>query len=302
MSQTDSFIDEVSEEVRRDRTYTLIRRYGWIAVVVVILIVGGAAWNEWRKAREASLAQAAGDALATAQEIEDPAERQNALLDSDVPESAAPVAELLASAAALAADTPDEAADILAELAADGSADAIYSDLAGYKLLLTAPEGYLSDADRAAMFERLSAPGAPYRLLALEQKVVELAAAGETGAALDGAQALLQENGLTAGLRQRVSQLIVALGGDPNGTAGAEDRAETTPSAPAAPTARVAEPAAAPAADAGAEVAPDSAAPETGTEPAAAPAAAPESTTPPAAPEDTDAAPAETNDTEADQG
>jgi len=70
VSNTDSFIDEVTEEVRRDRLFALMRRYGWIAVLAILLLVGGAAWNEWRKAREASLAQAAGDALATAQEIE----------------------------------------------------------------------------------------------------------------------------------------------------------------------------------------------------------------------------------------
>ena len=45
MSDTDSFIDEVNEEVRRDRFYFMLKRYGWIAVLAVILLVGGAAWN-----------------------------------------------------------------------------------------------------------------------------------------------------------------------------------------------------------------------------------------------------------------
>ena len=48
MSDTDSFIDEVTEEVRRDRMYLLLRRWGWVGVVAVILIVGGAAFNEVR--------------------------------------------------------------------------------------------------------------------------------------------------------------------------------------------------------------------------------------------------------------
>ena len=46
MSNSDSFIDEVTEEVRKDRLFQLFRRYGWIAGVVIVLIVGGAAWNE----------------------------------------------------------------------------------------------------------------------------------------------------------------------------------------------------------------------------------------------------------------
>ena len=36
MSDTDSFIDEVNEEVRRDRLYHLLRRYGWIAALAIV--------------------------------------------------------------------------------------------------------------------------------------------------------------------------------------------------------------------------------------------------------------------------
>jgi len=49
MSDTDSFIDEVTEEVRRDQLYGYLRKYGWIAAVVILAIVCGAAWNEYRK-------------------------------------------------------------------------------------------------------------------------------------------------------------------------------------------------------------------------------------------------------------
>ena len=58
MSDTDSFIDEVTEEVRRDRMFNLLRRYGWIAVVAVLLLVGGAAWNEWRLSQQRTQSEA----------------------------------------------------------------------------------------------------------------------------------------------------------------------------------------------------------------------------------------------------
>ena len=66
MSNTDSFIEEVTEEVRRDRLYALMRRYGWIAVLAILLLVGGAAWNEWRKAQAQARAAAFGDAILAA--------------------------------------------------------------------------------------------------------------------------------------------------------------------------------------------------------------------------------------------
>ena len=66
MSDTDSFIDEVTEEVRRDRLYAMMKRYGWIAVLIVILIVGGTAYREFSRAQAETRAQAFGDAIMTA--------------------------------------------------------------------------------------------------------------------------------------------------------------------------------------------------------------------------------------------
>ena len=60
MSDTDSFIEEVTEEVRRDRLFALMRRYGWIAVAAVLLLVGGTAYREYARAAEAAKAQAFG--------------------------------------------------------------------------------------------------------------------------------------------------------------------------------------------------------------------------------------------------
>ena len=48
VSNPDSFIDEVTEEVRRDKLFAFFRRYGWIGVVLALLIVGGAAYSEWQ--------------------------------------------------------------------------------------------------------------------------------------------------------------------------------------------------------------------------------------------------------------
>ena len=63
MSNPDSFIDEVTEEVRRDRLFRLFRKYGWIGVVIILGLVGGTAWTEWSKSRAESRAQAFGDAV-----------------------------------------------------------------------------------------------------------------------------------------------------------------------------------------------------------------------------------------------
>ena len=55
MHNTDSFIDEVSEAVRRDRVARTLRRYGWVIAAVVLFLVGGAAVNEWMKLHTARI-------------------------------------------------------------------------------------------------------------------------------------------------------------------------------------------------------------------------------------------------------
>ena len=79
MSNPDSFIDEVTEEVRRDRLFRAFRRYGWIGVVLVAAIVGGAAFNEWQKASRTATAQALGDGLTAALAAGTPEARAAAL-------------------------------------------------------------------------------------------------------------------------------------------------------------------------------------------------------------------------------
>ncbi len=104
MSETDSFIDEVSEEVRRDRLFAYVRKYGWVAVLAVFLIVGGAAYNEYRKASEAATAQATGDALLGALSQDDPAARAEAIAAVQAQGAAVAVTQLLTAATQQEAD------------------------------------------------------------------------------------------------------------------------------------------------------------------------------------------------------
>lgn len=214
MSDSDSFIEEVTEEVRRDRLFGLMRRYGWIAILVVVVLVGGAAFFEYRKAQDRAAAEALGDAVMTALNAPDATARASALAEVSADAAAAPVLSLLQTAADLQAENPTAAAEKLTALAGDTSIPAIYSDLAALKLVMLGGDA-VDAATAAQLIDRLSVPGAPFRLLALEQRALAQAAAGETEAAIETAQALLQEQGLTPNLENRLSQLIIALGGTP---------------------------------------------------------------------------------------
>ena len=206
MSETDTFIDEVTEEVRRDKLFAMMRRYGWIAVSLVVLLVGGAAYNEWRKVSERAAAQALGDTILAAEEQDDAVARAEGLAAIDASGDAAAVIALLASVDGA------EGAQTLRDVADNGDIDPLDRDLAQLKLVSMTESG-LSPDDRRTRLEPLAMAGAPFRVLAEEQLALVEVEAGDVEAALARLRALLVDDEASGALRRRASQLIVALGG-----------------------------------------------------------------------------------------
>lgn len=211
MSNPDSFIDEVNDEVRRDRLFAMFRKYGWLGVVLVALIVGGAAFNEWQKAKNTARAQAFGDAVLDALDIGDPAERSAAITAVPASGDQTAVKSLL-----LATDPKLDAAGELTALdalIADASQPEIYRDLAVLRrATLTAAETPL--ADRRAALQAIAAPGRAFRTLAQEQLAYLLIEEAKPMDAVAALTALLQDQEAPIGLKRRAAQMIVALGGE----------------------------------------------------------------------------------------
>ena len=213
MSDTDSFIKEVSEEVRRDRQYRLMRKYGWVAVLLVLLLVGGAAFNEWRKSSALAAAQTLGDQILAALQMDDRADRSTALRALSAKGDQGALLVLLASGESVDGGDKEGALQSLRMLAEDTALATTYRHLAELKLILLQADT-LTPSERITRLEPLAIPGAPFRLLAEEQMAMALVESGYTPAALDRLRAILDDGDVTAGLRRRVSQLIVALGGE----------------------------------------------------------------------------------------
>ncbi|WP_299944536.1 hypothetical protein [uncultured Ruegeria sp.] len=215
MSDVESFIDEVTEEVRRDRMYLLLRRWGWVGVVAVVAIVGGAAFNEYRKARDTNQAQALGDAILSALAENESAQRASSLQAVDASSVGGDaVLNMLLSASQTDAGSRQDAVNSLNAIATQGDLPEIYRAIASFKALLLQTDT-MPVADRRQQFEALAIPGAPLRLLAEEQLALIDVAEGNTQAALDRLQALRQDAEASVDLQQRAAQLIIALGGEP---------------------------------------------------------------------------------------
>lgn len=211
MSNPDSFVDEVTEAVRSDRLYASFRRYGWIGGVLVLGIVGGAAWFEWQQSQADARAEAFGDGIQAALAAEDAAGRLAALNAVKADGGQAALVALLK-----AADPEGDKAQAIAALealAVDPSQPQLYKDLAVLKKVGLQGTG-LALADRRAALQSIAVPGRAFRTLAEEQLAYLLIEEGKPDEALAALTTLIQDQEAPAGLRQRLSQVIVALGGD----------------------------------------------------------------------------------------
>ncbi|ETD79921.1 hypothetical protein [Rhodobacter capsulatus] len=211
MDHTDSFIDEVTEEVRRDRLFAAFRKYGWIGVVAILGLVGGSAYVEWSKTQRAARAEAFGDGILSALEAENPAEALAAL---PVAGPQGGMRKLLTAAQAAEDGKVDLALADLRAVAGDATLPDSLRQLARLKAVLVAGAAMGAEA-RAAELAALAAPGAPFRLMAMEQQALAALDAGDKDGAIAKAREIMAEDGVTSGLQQRATELIVALGGDP---------------------------------------------------------------------------------------
>ena len=221
MSDSDSFIDEVSEELQRDRLFGFLRRYGWIAIVAVLALVGAAAWSEYSKARNQAAAQELGDALLAQLEPSDEDTDRAAAIAGLADQAPTPEAQailaLIASAEQSGAEGADDAAreaaaTRLEQLAATADLRPVYRDLALLKALMLRGDG-LEPQARLTQLAPLAVPGAPYRLIAQEQMALAEISAGQTSEALDRLRAIENDASASDDIRRRVGLLITALGG-----------------------------------------------------------------------------------------
>ncbi|MDN3710766.1 tetratricopeptide repeat protein [Paracoccus cavernae] len=242
-NQNDSFIDEVTAELRRDRLFVGLKRYGWIVVLGVVGIVGGSAWYEYTRAQDAARAEAWGDAILAAEGSDDAAAALAAVDPAGSTGRQALSALLAGSAAAEAGDPAKAAADLRAAAEAAGAGDPVLRDLALLKAVIAAGPT-MGAAERDALLTDLSKPGAPFELLALEQKVVALIAANRREDAVTLIRQIQKKDGLSEPLRRRLAEMMTTLDADPEPVAGLD--AQLPADTAAAP---LADPAAAPVAE-----------------------------------------------------
>ena len=215
MSETDSFIQEVTEEVRQDQMLRYWKKYGaYVIGGVALIVAAAAAWN-WSIAQEQAKAEQRGALLLSADPAD--AEAQMALV-SEVDGPANLIAELSAAAAFASNGDAEEAVARYASIADRNGVDQVYRDLATLQQIrVAASAGATTSMDP---LNRLIDGDSAFRLLALELRGAMRIAAGDLAAGHADLNAVLADPAATGTLRQRAGALLTATGGTQEQQAG----------------------------------------------------------------------------------
>lgn len=206
---------EVDEDLRRDRAEKLFKRYGGYGIAAAVLLVAGTAgyttWRNWQQSQQQQDTAALVAAISqTAQGPDKGVEALAAYAGKADPKMAA-IAQFNAAALLIRQGKPAEAATVYDTIAANGTVDGVYRDLA---TLLGVMERLESGdpAQLQAKLQPLTADASPWRFSARELTATLAIRAGDKEKARTLFQQLADDAAAPAGVRSRAADLATLYG------------------------------------------------------------------------------------------
>lgn len=214
--------DEVAEDLRAERAERLAKKYGWIAALAAVLVVGGAAGWEFYQHRQVQQDQAVAASYISIMNAinQGPSILKDARaaqveplmqLAAASPEGYKALARLRAAGLLADAGKIKEASALYYEVATDNNVDPQLRDLA--QVLMYGWQ--LDDTDPKVLQPRLQAlaqPGTPWAPLAQEQLAMLDLRQGKVDDARTKLKALAADVLAPAGVRARANALLQGLG------------------------------------------------------------------------------------------
>ena len=169
MVESESFIKEVSEEVKRDRLFKALNKFKWPLFALIVLLVGAVGGYEYYKFDKKSRAQKNGEFLISAIEsLKENGQTVTEKIDNKFTSVLIKLNE---------AKYFEEKGDMKSASAAykyiisEYGENKFFNHYSKFQLYLMDPAKSLSDVKKIKILDELSAPDGPLKLLALEQKL-----------------------------------------------------------------------------------------------------------------------------------
>jgi len=169
MVESESFIKEVSEEVKRDKLFKALNKYKWPLFALIILLVGTVGGYEYFKFDRKRTAQENGEFLVSAIEnLYNNGETGSSEIENKF------IAILIKLHEAKYFEEKGDiegAKTAYNHLIDKHGGNRFFSDYSKFQLYLLDPAESLRDTKKIEVLDQLSAPDSPMKLLALEQKL-----------------------------------------------------------------------------------------------------------------------------------
>lgn len=212
MNEKNTFIEEVTSDLRQEKLYKAFRRYAWIGILAIIAIVGGTAFNEYKKTTADQAARTLGEKIFQALEMQDKTEAQAALSTLAAQNDAEAIITLIGLS--LSSDNTEARQrhlNKLTTLSNDTALSPLYQDLARLIWVITVGDT-VSNQEKLDHLDKLSTSGSTFRNLAEEQRAFILIQMGKRDEALAILRQIRAEEGAYSGFFNRSERLIIALG------------------------------------------------------------------------------------------
>jgi hypothetical protein len=216
LSQSDEFVREVEEDLRRDYYQRLWDQYGRYAVAAAVVLVLAVAafvfWRDWQLRQREAASLRLAEALVNAEA--NPEQAANALgaLASDSRPGFAALARLNEAALLMRKGDREGALRVYDALANDAGSDAVLRDLG----TLLGVMHRIDDGDPQALTQRLASlqqPDNPWHHAALELAAVLAAKSGDKARATELYRKLADDPDAPADIRARAAEMLAALAG-----------------------------------------------------------------------------------------
>ena len=169
MVESESFIKEVSEEVKRDKLFKALNKFKWPLFASIILLVGTVGGYEYYKFDKKRTAQENGEFLVSA--IEN-LNNNGETVSSEIENKFISILIKLHEAKYFEEKGDIKSAKTSYNYIIDKhGGNRFFSDYSKFQLYLMDPAESLRDTKKIEVLDQLSAPDSPMKLLALEQKL-----------------------------------------------------------------------------------------------------------------------------------
>jgi len=169
MVESESFIKEVSEEVKRDKLFKLLNKFKWPLFALIIVLIGTVGGYEYYKFYKKSRAQENGEFLVSA--IENL--KNNGQTVTEEIENKFLSVLIKLNEAKYFEEKGDirSATDTYQDIISKHGENKFFNHYSKFQMYLMDPAESLSEKKKVEVLDELSAPDGPLKLLALEQKL-----------------------------------------------------------------------------------------------------------------------------------